>query len=65
MSALDLPTLFLHGSADPISDPAPTRSQSGPKVEVRIIEDQRHHPLHDKKSAEVRAGIVSWLASLL
>ncbi|QDV06284.1 Alpha/beta hydrolase family protein [Planctomycetes bacterium Poly30] len=65
VSALNVPTLFLHGSEDSISDPGPTAAQSGSKVEVRILDGQRHHPVHDKKSAEVRAGIVSWLAGLL
>ena len=64
-ASLGLPTLFVHGDADPISPVDPTRSQSGEHVEVLIAEGQRHHPLHDKKSAELRAHIVRWLAGVI
>ncbi|MEM8709799.1 MAG: alpha/beta fold hydrolase [Planctomycetota bacterium] len=63
VSGLGLPVLFVHGDADPISDASKTRAQSGDGVTVEIVEDQRHHPLHDKKSSEVRSKIVAWLAS--
>ncbi len=65
VAGLGVPTLFVHGDADPISSVDPTRAQSGDGVEVHIAEDQRHHPLHDKKSAELRSHIVKWLAGVL
>ncbi|MFT5734954.1 MAG: acylglycerol lipase [Paracoccaceae bacterium] len=64
VSGLDVPMLFIHGTADSISDAETTRAQSGPKVEVQIVEGQAHHPLHDKKSAEIRSAIVAWCLKL-
>ncbi len=65
VAGLGVPTLFVHGDEDGISSVEATRAQAGESVKVLIAEGQRHHPLHDKKSAEVRSEMVSWLGGLL
>ena len=55
------PILALHGDQDSIAAADGTRALESRGVDVRIIEGARHHLMHDKKSAEVRAAIVSWI----
>ncbi|MDG1050069.1 MAG: alpha/beta fold hydrolase [Planctomycetota bacterium] len=61
VAELGIPVLLVHGGDDPISSPEWSRSQEGGTVEVLIVEGQRHHPLHDSKSAEIRERIVRFL----
>jgi len=61
IAELDIPVLIVHGADDPISSPAWSRSQEGGSVEVLVVEGQRHHPLHDSKSAEIRERIVRFV----
>lgn len=63
VAELDIPVLIVHGSDDPISSPDWSRAQEGGTVEVLVVEGQRHHPLHDSKSAEIRERIVRFLDS--
>ena len=64
VAGLGVPVLFVHGADDGISSANVTAEQAGDNVETLIVEGQRHHPLHDAKSAEVRSRIVAWLAAL-
>ena len=61
IAELDIPVLIVHGAEDPISSPDWSRSQESDSVEVLIVEGQRHHPLHDSKSAEIRERIVRFV----
>ncbi len=63
IAELDLPVLIVHGSDDPISSPDWSRAQEGGSVEVLVVEGQRHHPLHDSKSAQIRERIVRFVDS--
>ncbi|MEM6672708.1 MAG: alpha/beta fold hydrolase [Planctomycetota bacterium] len=58
---LGIPVLVVHGDADPISDVERSRAMASDAVDLLVVEGQRHHPLHDKKSAEVRGAIVEFL----
>lgn len=62
---LGIPVLVVHGDADPISDVAGSRALASDGVEVLVVEGQRHHPMHDKRSAETRGAIVRWVDALL
>ncbi len=63
IAELDIPVLIVHGSDDPISSPDWSRAQEGGSVEVLVVEGQRHHPLHDSKSAQIRERIVRFVDS--
>ena len=58
---LGIPVLVVHGSDDPISGADRSRALESEAVEVLIVEGQRHHPLHDTKSAEIRERIVRFV----
>ncbi|MEL6431229.1 MAG: alpha/beta fold hydrolase [Planctomycetota bacterium] len=57
---LGIPVLVLHGDDDPITPASRSTALAGGTVDVETFEG-RHHLLHDKRSAEVRARIVEWL----
>lgn len=59
-----LPVLAVHGDADPVSDVAGTQALGARGVEVHVVDGQRHHLLHDRKSAEVRALVAAWIDAL-
>lgn len=58
---LGVPVLVVHGADDPISSAEGSLRLQSENVEVLVVEGQRHHPLHDSKSAEVRERIVRFI----
>lgn len=59
-----IPVLVIHGADDPVSSAQGTRALSGDGIETKIVEGARHHPMHDKGSAEVRREITAWIDRL-
>lgn len=62
VGGLGIPVLVMHGDDDPLSEAERSRAMAGDSVEVRVFEGQRHHLLHDRKSAEVRRELADWIS---
>ena len=63
VGTLGLPVLLLHGEDDELASVERTRALAGGTVDVQTFEGQRHHLLHDGRSADVRAKIAEWLSA--
>jgi alpha-beta hydrolase superfamily lysophospholipase len=62
---LAMPTLILQGTNDPIAPAERVRAIASSRVELALIEGQRHDLFHDSRSNEVVARVIDWLEARL
>lgn len=68
-SALEVPTLVLHGGSDRLADPAASRELvaaiNGPDVTLRIYPDSYHEVFNDLDREDALADMLGWLRERL
>jgi alpha-beta hydrolase superfamily lysophospholipase len=62
---LQLPTLILQGSEDPISSRKDVEALAGGSVELRILESARHDLFHGAGATSAVSGVAAWLDAKL
>lgn len=65
LGSVGVPTLVLHGEADPIADVERSRGLSGDGVTVKTFAGMLHHPLQEEGREAVFGAITGWLNEVL